>query len=130
MVGLLVMAIGVAGALQSADTPAQDQPDPPVQTETIPPEPIGDPSTWVRESDYPSNFMRNGEEGTTRFQVRVGANGLPTMCFTIGSSGHFQLDGRACNLVMNRARFNPARDGSGNAVAGIYTGSHEWRAPR
>ncbi len=106
------------------------EPDPPRQSRTTPPQPVGNPSGWVRASDYPSNILRNGEQGTSRYQVRVGANGLPTACFTIGSSGHFQLDARACNMVMSRARFQPARDGSGNAVAGIYSGSHRWRAPR
>lgn len=130
MIGLFTLALGAAALAQDVDAQASDEPDPPLQSETIPPEPIGDPSAWIRESDYPSNFLRNGEEGTSRFQVRVGPNGLPTVCFTIASSGHFQLDGRACALVMSRARFNPARNGSGNAVAGIYTGSHDWQAPR
>ena len=106
------------------------QSDPPRQPRTTPPQPIGNPGSWVRAGDYPSNILRNGEEGTSRYQVRVGANGVPTACFTIGSSGHFQLDARACNMVMNRARFRPARDASGNAVAGLYAGSHRWRAPR
>ncbi|WP_299323149.1 TIR domain-containing protein [Parasphingopyxis sp.] len=105
-------------------------PDPPRQSRTTPPQPIGNPSSWVRASDYPANILRNGEEGTSRFQVRVGANGIPTACFTIGSSGHFQLDARACNMVMSRARFRPARDASGNPTAGLYSGSHRWRAPR
>ncbi|MGP1352861.1 MAG: TIR domain-containing protein [Parasphingopyxis sp.] len=105
-------------------------PDPPRQSRTTPPQPIGNPGSWVRASDYPSNILRNGEEGTSRFQVRVGANGVPTACFTTGSSGHFQLDARACNMVMSRARFRPARDGAGNPTTGLYSGSHRWRAPR
>lgn len=106
------------------------QPDPPRTGRATPPEPIGNPGNWVRASDYPSNILRNGEEGTSRYQVRVGANGVPTACFTIGSSGHFQLDARACNMVMSRARFRPGRDASGNPAAGLYSGSHRWRAPR
>lgn len=112
---------------QSRPTPT---PDPPRQSRTTPPQPIGNPGSWVRASDYPANILRNGEEGTSRFQVRVGANGVPTACFTTGSSGHFQLDARACNMVMSRGRFRPARDGAGNPTAGLYSGSHRWRAPR
>lgn len=113
-----------------AETRPVPQPDPPRTTRTTPPQPIGNPGNWVRASDYPANILRNGEEGTSRYQVRVGANGVPTACFTIGSSGHFQLDARACNMVMSRARFRPGRDGSGNPAAGLYSGSYRWRAPR
>jgi uncharacterized protein len=112
------------------ETRPTPQPDPPRTGRATPPEPIGNPGNWVRASDYPSNILRNGEEGTSRYQVRVGANGVPTACFTIGSSGHFQLDARACNMVMSRARFRPGRDASGNPAAGLYSGSHRWRAPR
>ncbi len=130
-----------APATEGARTPAETRPtpvetrpaprpDPPRSTQTTPPEPIGNPGNWVRASDYPSNILRNGEEGTSRYQVRVGSNGVPTACFTIGSSGHFQLDARACNMVMSRGRFRPGRDASGNPAAGLYSGSHTWRAPR
>jgi len=113
-----------------AETRPTPQPDPPRTTRTTAPEPIGNPGNWVRASDYPANMLRNGEEGTSRYQVRVGANGVPTACFTVGSSGHFQLDARACNMVMSRARFRPGRNASGNPAAGLYSGSHRWRAPR
>lgn len=113
-----------------AETRPTPQPDPPRTTRTTPPQPIGNPGNWVRASDYPANILRNGEQGTSRYQVRIGANGVPTACFTIGSSGHFQLDARACNMVMSRARFRPGRDGSGNPAAGLYSGSYRWRAPR
>ncbi|MGP1281347.1 MAG: TIR domain-containing protein [Parasphingopyxis sp.] len=112
------------------ETRPAPQPDPPRSAETTPPQPVGNPAGWVRASDYPSNILRNGEEGTSRYQVRVGANGIPTACFTIGSSGHFQLDARACNMVMSRARFQPARNAAGNPVPGLYSGSHRWRAPQ
>lgn len=119
---------------ETRQEPPRTQPapeaDPPRSTRVTPPEPIGNPGNWVRASDYPANILRNGEEGTSRFQVRVGANGVPTACFTIGSSGHFQLDARACNMVMSRGRFRPGRDASGNPVAGLYSGSYRWRAPR
>jgi TonB family protein len=113
-----------------SETRPAPQPDSPRATRTTPPQPIGNPGSWVRASDYPANVLRNGEQGTSRYQVRVGANGVPTACFTTGSSGHFQLDARACNMVMSRARFQPGRDASGNPAAGLYSGSHSWRAPR
>ncbi|MBC2777117.1 TonB family protein [Parasphingopyxis marina] len=96
---------------------------------TTPPQPANNPASWVQVGDYPSDILRNGEQGTTRYQVSVGANGLPTNCFTIGTSGHWQLDARACRRVMSRARFQPARDASGNAVSGVYAGSYRWVAP-
>ncbi len=93
------------------------------------PEPANNPGGWITAGDYPSDILRNGEEGTSSYQVTVGANGQPVNCFTIGSSGHFQLDARACRRVMSRARFRPARDASGNPVQGVYAGSYRWRAP-
>jgi TonB family protein len=109
-------------------TPAPD-PEPSRGIATTPPQPASSPASWVQAGDYPSDILRNGEQGTTRYQVTVGANGLPTNCFTIGTSGHWQLDARACRRVMSRARFQPARDSSGNAVSGVYANSYRWVAP-
>lgn len=97
---------------------------------TVPPEPIGDPASWITAADYPAGQLTNGEAGLTRFQLRVGANGLPVQCFSIASSGHWQLDTRVCNRIMSRARFTPGRDAAGNPAEGLYEGSHNWLAPQ
>ena len=47
MIGLFTLALGAAALAQDVDAQASDEPDPPLQSETIPPEPIGDPSAWI-----------------------------------------------------------------------------------
>lgn len=119
-------------ATETQDATASGNPgliEPPVRVQATPPEPLGDTSSWVLPSDYPSDILRNGESGLTTYQVRVGDNGLPTGCFIIGSSGHWQLDSRACRRVEGRARFAPARDADGNAMNSIYQGEYRWVAP-
>lgn len=111
-------------------TPAPPPPPPPSPASAAtPPRPANNPASWVTQSDYPSNILRNGESGTSRFQLRIGPDGVPTGCFTTGTSGHFQLDARACNMARARARFTPARDANGNPTSSTYSGSFTWRAP-
>lgn len=118
----------------TASDPAEGIEPPPQQagfsSAIVPPEPLGDPASWITAADYPAGQLTNGEAGLTRYQLRVGANGLPVQCFSIASSGHWQLDTRVCNRIMSRARFTPGRDAAGNPAEGLYEGSHNWLAPQ
>lgn len=93
-------------------------------------EPKGRPGDWVTTDDYPSRALREEEEGTTRFTLSVGADGKPTNCSIVNSSGHPDLDAASCANLMRRARFKPATDGNGAAVAGSYTSSVKWQIPK
>jgi len=66
----------------------------------------------------------------TRFTVQVGADGRVTSCNVTGSSGTPELDSTTCSLIQRRARFNPATNGDGQAVAGSWSSSVRWQIPK
>ncbi|MFZ1743700.1 MAG: TonB family protein, partial [Pontixanthobacter sp.] len=64
------------------------------------------------------------------FKVSVGTNGKVQNCQIVASTGHSALDEATCDLVTKRARFEPARDSSGNKTTGDYSTSVKWQLPR
>lgn len=99
------------------------------QLAPIPPDtakPVGEPSSWIKPSDYPGGALRAGEEGRARVTLAIDAAGKPTGCAVARSSGSWSLDNGTCSALMRRARFAPARPGT--------LGSHEgevrrWTSP-
>lgn len=87
------------------------------------------PGTWVTTDDYPPSAVRAGIEGRTSFRLDVGADGHPTACTVLASSGSDDLDKTACRKLMSRARFKAALDADGNPVASTYAGGVTWRLP-
>lgn len=91
--------------------------------------PLANQASWASADDYPPYDLRAGHQGTTRYRLGVGASGQVTGCVVTGSSGWPGLDAATCRLVAARARFSPASDETGAAVAGSYAGSIIWRVP-
>lgn len=88
----------------------------------------GDLRTLFSGDDYPAEAQRNGEEGTVQAELSVDERGRVTSCTVIRSSTHRSLDEATCGIVRRRARFNPARDVNGDAVASkITTPPIVWR---
>lgn len=109
---------------------APPAPPPPPKFQPKNPQPKGRSGDWVTTDDYPSRALRQEEQGTTRFTLTVGADGKAQGCSITSSSGFPDLDEAACNNLMRRARFSPATDGEGNAVAGSYSSSVRWQIPK
>lgn len=111
-----------------APPPAVAPPPPP----SAPPKaavPRGNPASWATSNDYPARALREEREGTTGFRVSVGTDGRVTDCQVTSSSGHPDLDQATCANITRRARFTPAKDGSGNAVTGSYSSRIRWVIP-
>ncbi|MBV8688290.1 MAG: TonB family protein [Alphaproteobacteria bacterium] len=87
------------------------------------------PQNWVRNDDYPGPSILAREEGTTAFLLSVDATGRVTGCAVTGSSGFARLDQTTCRLMMERARFKPARDSAGNPVAATWESRFSWQLP-
>lgn len=79
--------------------------------------------------DYPAAALRNGEQGTTRFRLTVGANGRVSDCVITTSSGSSSLDLATCRILRSRVRFTPAQDRNGNPTSDIVQESVTWRLP-
>ena len=106
-----------------------DQPQPKPVDHSARATPRGDPGTWVTTDDYPPSAVRAGIEGRTSFRLDIGADGKPTSCTVMASSGSDDLDKTACRKLMGRARFKAALDAAGDPVASTYSGGVTWRLP-
>ena len=84
-------------------------------------------SRWVTTNDYPSRSLQREEEGTSRLNMTVGANGKVTACSASGATA--ALNTAACRFAKRRARFHPALDKSGNPTTGSYSTSVRWQIP-
>jgi TonB family protein len=92
--------------------------------------PMGDRKTWFRTEDYPSIAVAQKAEGIVRFAVQIGADGMPTACRIMRSSGNAALDGATCKALMARARFHPLIDGKGRPTTATFDQVVRWKLPR
>jgi|GEM_PF-1157918 len=81
------------------------------------------------DDDYPSEAVREREQGTVGFRLEVGADGQVADCTITSSSGHATLDSTTCRLLTERARFTPARDPQGRPTTDSVVGRITWRLP-
>ncbi len=91
--------------------------------------PKGDVSRWISLDDYPRTALRDGHEGTVGFRLAVGNDGKVFGCTITKSSGHNDLDEATCAGMTKRAKFEAAKDASGNNVAGSYQSRVSWKLP-
>lgn len=74
--------------------------------------------------------MRARVEGVVAVSLTVSAAGSAAGCRVTGSSGSHDLDDATCALLLRRARYAPARDDRGRAVAAVVTRRVRWQIPR
>lgn len=86
-------------------------------------------ASYVSDEDYPSNAVRNEEQGTTRFRLAVGPDGKVKECSVTSSSGSSALDSTTCKLMKQRARFTPAKNNKGEVTSDIVTNAIRWVLP-
>jgi TonB family protein len=87
----------------------------------------GSLSGIVTADDYPADALDLNQQGSVGVLVRVDAKGAVSDCVVTVSSGSPALDAQTCRLVWLRARFTPARDGTGAPVASTYQQRINWR---
>jgi len=124
--------------------PAPPLPFPPARIDVAPPPPpsppmlskasavraLGNRGAWITTDDYPTAALRAEEQGVVSLTAQVGGDGRVTGCSVTASSGSATLDSAACRLYQRRARFEPARDDAGIAVATTYSDRVRWQLPR
>ena len=93
------------------------------------PEPKASPGTWASTKDYPSDLIRAEVGGEVSFKLDVSAEGLPTSCLVIVSSKIEQLDKVTCKIMIQRAKFKPARTAEGSPAASHYINRVRWQVP-
>jgi TonB family protein len=87
-------------------------------------------SSYFSADDYPASAVRSNEQGRTAFILDVDANGRVTGCIIRESSGSAALDAATCRIIRSRARYTPARDANGKAIAGQDRGAVTWQLPK
>lgn len=83
----------------------------------------------ITSDDYPAAAIRAAEQGRTGIMLSVTATGMVSACAIVETSGSAILDAASCTLAYRRFRYAPARDASGNPIAGQVTRQIEWRLP-
>jgi protein TonB len=109
--------------------PRIDPPAPPAAKKVEPARAKANLASYVSDEDYPSNAVRNEEQGTTRFRLAVGPDGKVRECTVTSSSGSSALDSTTCRLMKQRARFTPARDSDGKTTGDAVTSAIRWVLP-
>jgi TonB family protein len=85
--------------------------------------------TIVTNDDYPEEAIRNKEQGNVTFRLDIGSDGMPTGCSVTDSSGSPTLDATTCRILMERARFQPARDANGKPTTDSFSSRVRWVLP-
>lgn len=76
--------------------------------------------------DYPDEARRLHAGGIVDVRLDIDASGRVTACRVIRSSGRADFDDTTCRLILQRFRFNPARNAAGEAVATVYGWRQRW----
>lgn len=111
----------IAAALSVAPLPAAAQ----TSSEAAPA--TGNLAGLVTYEDYPQEALDRGEQGAVQVQLTVGTDGRVKRCEIASSSGSGLLDSRTCEIMLERARFTPARDARGRPVEGSFSQRITWR---
>jgi hypothetical protein len=84
---------------------------------------------WISDNDYPKAAFNAGEQGRVTVVLSVDDTGEPQVCTVRATTAPASLAKLSCNLLIQRARFEPARDDRGKAVAGEFVQGLQWSLP-
>jgi TonB family protein len=79
--------------------------------------------------NYPARALAAGEEGPVFFTVTLDKDAHPTSCQVTHGSGFPLLDTETCDLIVQHAVFNSARDANGHLVRQTTEGVVNWTLP-
>lgn len=84
------------------------------------PIPENSPGSWLRAEDYPVGLLSKGAQGIVHFRLDVDATGKVTGCHIQRSTRPEGFDKVVCEKISQRAKFEPALDRGGKAIASFY----------
>lgn len=91
--------------------------------------PEGSVTKSFQAGDYPSDALRNMQQGTTGVRFWVGVDGKLSDCRVIASSGIESLDIQTCRVLQMRGRLTPAKDISNRPVRSLSSAEIAWIIP-
>ena len=80
----------------------------------------------IHYSDAPDYIREAGIGGTVGVRYAIEADGRVSSCEVTHSSGNRDLDETTCGKIVQRFRFDPARDETGRKVRSIMVQNHVW----
>ncbi|MBR0553381.1 energy transducer TonB [Stakelama marina] len=83
-------------------------------------------SGTITNRDYPKSASKAGVRGSVTVTLSVDARGRVTNCTVALSSGNAALDATTCRLAQKRFRYDPARNGNGEAVPDLAGWRQDW----
>ena len=105
--------------------PAPPAPPPPPR-QSQPRSLTGEIQGLITGDDYPPSALDNNEQGSVQVTLTVGPTGRVSGCSATGSASS-TLKNATCRLLSARAKFSPAKDGSGNGVTSTYSRTIRWQ---
>jgi len=91
--------------------------------------PAGDPSSWIRDADYPAAAKAARQSGVVGFVLTVDGDGTVSDCTVTQSSGSKLLDSTTCRLLSRRARFVAARNSENEPASARWASRISWTLP-
>lgn len=88
--------------------------------------PLFDLAYLITAKDYPPESRRKRRAGVVEFMAVVNKDGGVWNCLVLRSSAHASLKQATCDLITQRARFDPAINAEGAAILGMYVGQIDW----
>lgn len=91
--------------------------------------PTGNPGKWVSNSDYPAHLVDRGIQGLIQFRLSIDAAGKVSGCAIQQSTRPAEFDKKVCQIMVQRARFDPALDAAGRPIASYWRSSFRFQIP-
>lgn len=86
-------------------------------------------NTYFSVDDYPLRERRSGAQAQVGFALVIGPDGRVSRCTVNASSGSRRLDRETCRILVQRARYWPARNALGAPVSSQDIGTISWPVP-
>lgn len=101
--------------------------DPDVEDKIVRPVWAIRPTQWIAGSDYPQNMVRLGVESDVKVRMLVDAAGRPTGCTSLSHFDAPEFNKLVCELLMRRAKLEPAELADGSKVPSYWVGLIRFR---
>ena len=80
----------------------------------------------ITNTDYPKSATSARQGGSATVHFTVGANGRPSKCRVVKSSGNADIDATTCRLIEQRFRYEPARNKAGYPMSDVTGWQQTW----
>jgi TonB family protein len=86
-------------------------------------------AAWITDSDYPRAAYSAGQQGRVTVVITVDESGEPQVCAVRATTAPADLAKLSCTLLVQRARFQPARDERGHPITADFVQGLQWSLP-